>query len=588
MIKKKLQYIFSLAIFVFSTILLNAQTVAYPIDYSKSGLSTTDKCNVLQDVNSTVKIGGYVHLPYSGGATFDGTNLILQTMAGVNTNPNYGTAYEIVLPLKLNYSYTFSVESMGTDGSGSQNPTYPNILLSMSNSQDDPATTNATACNSVTQDYWSQLGQSTFYNFTATNTKATYTSSSFVATTGTVYLRVLAYGGSTSFNNVLISKITINETSPAKFTIAASTSPATSPTSITCGSQTPVTFSVTNVNNTTGVTDYTFNVGTTPNDWLLPNGSAAPATIDAGTSPSLTLTPTCGGTLTSVSATVTVNGTTVNTANSASVTINQPTMSIVSASGSSTVCSSDNYSIPTLPCNASVVWSVSPSGIVTPSSPTGPTTSLTNTGTSGNITLSAAVTSCGGTQTLTMPLHIGGYTSSDYNLVNNTTNSNFYCVGKSISFSVTGAAASNYVWTIPPGWQTLYGGNGNNYDAILPTTTPTGTVSVNFTEPCGTTVTENTFLAYSNNVCVNNDPRYGYSPNPAPTNLNVYVNSAYLTNTFFTQIQLIQINTGSLVFSQNYGSYTQNATIYMGSFPTGSYTLRVFDGSVWATYIIMH
>ena len=96
------------------------------------------------------------------------------------------------------------------------------------------------------------------------------------------------------------------------------------------------------------------------------------------------------------------------------------------------------------------------------------------------------------------------------------------------------------------------------------------------------------FLAYSNNVCVNNDPRYGYSPNPAPTSLNVYVNSAYLTNTFFSQIQLIQINTGSTVFSQYYGAYTQNATIYMGNFPSGSYTLRVFDGSVWATYIIMH
>ncbi|MDE3143470.1 MAG: hypothetical protein KGL19_04900 [Bacteroidota bacterium] len=580
MFKKLIKALFLLIGIVWSTTNI-AQTITHPINYTSSGLDPNFPCNIF-NVSSFRVIGGYTHQPCAGGVTFDGTNLVLQTKYAFSpTSSNLGTAYAIAFPFKAGYIYSLSVVAKGTDGSGGTN--FPQLQFSLFNTNPAPAPTN---CGDVGQDSWGGLQQGLVGGFSVSASSQTYTVPNFtipLAGTPPAFLIVLASGGSTSSNAALISSITINETNSAQFNITAS------PTSEICGSTTPVTFTVSNVNNTSGVTDYTFNLGTN-NGWQY-NGAAARSTIDAGTSNSIQLTPTCGSPLNSVSATVTVNGTSVNTYNpaSASVAITQPNMSIISASGNYSVCNTDSYSITNLPCNAAVTWSVSPQGIVTPSSTTGPTTSLTNAGISGTVTLTANVTSCGTVNTpITQSIHIGNYTSSDYNLVNNTTNSNFYCVGKSISFSVTGAAASNYVWTIPPGWQTLYGGNGNNYDVILPTTTPTGTVSVNFTEPCGTTVTENTFLAYSNNVCVNNDPRYGYSPNPAPTNLNVYVNSAYLTNTFFTQIQLVQINTGSTLFSQYYGAYTQNATIYMGSFPSGSYTLRVFDGSVWATYIVMH
>jgi hypothetical protein len=156
MTKKRIQHIFLLTIFVFSSILLNAQTVAHPIDYSKSGLSTTDNCNVLQDVSSAVKIGGYVHLPCAGGVTFDGTNLVLKTLYTFSpTSSNLGTAYAIAFPFKAGYIYSLSAVAKGTDGSGG-NVNFPYILFSPFNTNPAPAPTD---CGAVGQDKWGTLQQ---------------------------------------------------------------------------------------------------------------------------------------------------------------------------------------------------------------------------------------------------------------------------------------------------------------------------------------------------------------------------------------------------------------------------------------------
>lgn len=114
---------------------------------------------------------------------------------------------------------------------------------------------------------------------------------------------------------------------------------------------------------TTGITNYTWNLGATPNGWKLPNGTAAPATYSTGTTSTLTLTPVCAVTQKNVSATVTANGINYNT-NISTVSVTAPNISI---SGTNPLCGGNAvYTVAGLPCNATVTWGVTPSsGIVT-------------------------------------------------------------------------------------------------------------------------------------------------------------------------------------------------------------------------------
>ena len=87
------------------------------------------------------------------------------------------------------------------------------------------------------------------------------------------YLVVWATGGNPSyaFDNLTISKIVITKTAIVpSFTLTPTT------TALTCGTTSPVTFTVNNPGNVTGITNYSWHLGATPNGWKLPNGSAAP------------------------------------------------------------------------------------------------------------------------------------------------------------------------------------------------------------------------------------------------------------------------------------------------------------------------
>lgn len=160
---------------------------------------------------------------------------------------------------------------------------------------------------------------------------------------------------STGTNSIRIRKMTILEVIPTPaFTLPSSTT-------FSCGSTIPQTFTVANVNNTTGITDYTWDLSSAGNGWLY-NGSAAAQTISTGTNNTITLTPVCGSTQSNIKAVVTANGNTYNT-NSSAITYTQPTYSI---SGSNVFCSGSSvYTVTGLPCNGSVTWSADPaSGIV--------------------------------------------------------------------------------------------------------------------------------------------------------------------------------------------------------------------------------
>lgn len=387
---------------------------------------------------------------------------------------------------------------------------------------------------------------------------------------------------------------------PAQIVVIRSSANLTmsaSPNSIPCGSTSPVTFTINNTSSLSGITGYIWNLGSN-NGWLY-NGSPAPSTVTTATN-TITLTPVCGVGLSAPSADITVT----NAGNNCIINVPAASLSIVAPSlsiqGTQSLCAgTENYTVNGIPCSATNIWTITPaSGIATLNSTTGQNTSLTRVA-DGNLTLTAKVTACGTQYPVTLPIHVGSYSSSDFSLNvsgGNGAQSGYlpWCpnttYGFSVSGSITGAVGSNYIWTIPQGWTQNY---QSNYLCVVnsPTSTspPTGSMNVSFTEGCGTTINKSMFVAYSSSACNTTNPCFQYSPNPAPSYLNVYVASSCIGSTYIRQIELVQASTGTSVYYQNYsyGNVT-STTINMYSFQTGTYYLRIYDGSSWSSYTIMH
>ena len=454
-------------LFMLFVCIVNAQTVQHEINYAASSLPQST-CNVFNEATSSqATIGGYKHIAIAGGASFAGSgfNLVLQSVQkivnnGVVTQSSKGTAYQIIVPVKKDYIYSFTVRCLGSDGSGN-NSTYPSIALYHSLNQPDPNTINPTACGAVTDNYWSGFLSNSFYHFTMTSSFDNYTSSSFTATaTGTEYLIALVYDGSTTMNSAYISKIIINETPPSPSFALSSDN-----TSLTCGSTTSVTFTTKSTNVPAGATvSYTWNLGSSNNGWLY-NGSAAPATIPTTTN-TLTLTPSCGSALSSISATATVNGTDNYNTNTVSVAVTQPALSI---DGASAICSgSSAYSITGLPCNASVNWNISSGSGIVSLSTNGNNATLTKTG-NGSVTLIANINGVCGSNNITKNLSIyagvptndginfGVLTVPPYNQVCRNQN---VLIGVISNSNATSQGVTGYIWQLGS-WQSYITGYSN-------------------------------------------------------------------------------------------------------------------------------
>lgn len=539
-------------------------------DYVSASLGTS--CNVF-NVSPSVNIDGIVHSSWAGGVTFNST-LGIGLATQQKNSPFTSTAFVINYPFLTGKNYNINIIAVGNADVSLKASVVPNVTNFVTSSQ--------TACTGDANAFsYSTAGAGQFSTATST-TSTTYAIPQFTipGNTSYNYLYVWSSGGKPTLDldALYISKITITESAvvaPVSFTLPSTTSFA-------CGSSAAINLAVNNVYGTTGVTDYTWNLGATPNGWLY-NNVAAPATVSTGATNTIALTPVCNTIPKNVSTTVTANGIAYNT-NTSTVSITQPSMSI---NGSSNFCSgSSPYSITGLPCNATVSWSATPTGIVTPSTSTSTTPSFTQTG-NGTVTLTATVTSCGATQpALTKSVKVGGYTSSDYTMTANSSSTQplYWCPNITYGFSVNGPG-TNYVWTVPTGWTSTYnGGYVNSMRAPAGNTPPTGTVSVSFTEPCGTTITKSFFAAYSSSACTGTDPRFTYSPNPAPSYLNVAVASGYTSTVSIKRIQIVSVSTGTTVFDQSYGSGVLSAYITTSGFQTGNYNLRIYDGSAWATY----
>ncbi len=422
-----------------------------------------------------------------------------------------------------------------------------------------------------------------------------------------------------------ISKIAITETAPQpSFTL--------SPTSFsaTWGSSATQTFTVTNANNTPGVSSYSWNLGSPNNGWIY-NGSAAPQTI-VTTMNTLTLTTsTCTNTIGNVTATVTANNINYNT-NISNCSLNIPSYSI---SGPALICNSSNYSIPGLPSNMSAAWSV-PSSVgpvlqFSPNPPVGQQITITNQKyyqIQTNLTAAINITGCSNTIS-TAPLTIAN--DNDNSSTQNGSYAQEACLFYNVSHPASSGTLSNPTFltqgclatitlnsmfgrqvsftgaTQPLYWS--YSGPASNGNGTLYLQLPYGSGGIPFTFSItgdGACYQKSIlFFSYSNNgnpasirpVQItstvtpeeqpkNNITSYSISPNPVKDVLNIRHNVSFskaakkqVGNLESITFNVYEMSTGKLVLSKENSQINSLVNINVAHLSAGYYVLKIIDKS---------
>lgn len=483
-----------------------------------------------------------------------------------------GTRYKLAYSFKVGYSYLITATAsanVNTEGFA----TGPYLRLELSN---NPNGQNGTAClgpTSITSNLGSgtyQLPKNTFINFeylfSPTTAQSMLEVSAFPANNGgakTIYLR----------------KITIVETPPAvSFNLSSSTQ------SITCGETNPITFTVNNTGSTPA-TGYTWNLGPTPNGWLL-NGSPAPATYTTNTANTLTLTPDCGKALSNVSATVTTS-TGSFTTNTATVATTQN----FAINGSNTICANpETYSVGTLPCNTTVSWQVSPNSGVVSHAASGSDYILTRTGT-GTVTLTANITTaCGATvppinKTITVQNTPPNPTSATMFNYQQVTGEKF--AEYEILPNVPGAT---YVVTPSVQNNTYYFVNGNIVEIVYPCINAPGTFTgtVKIQNGCGISAGSVT-INRSFSVCdggggrerIGRSIRVSSNAGMSNATISVFENETGKP----VDIKWIQVlnKEGVLLKEYKYDNGVKQALLSLGNLKPDVYIIRAFDGTAWSS-----
>ncbi len=538
------------------------------IDYSTSGLPTA-LCNVF-NTSTPATVGGYTHYPVSGGVSFDGSKLVLNTQYGTTSSSNYGTAYAIQYPFTAGYSYVVKITGYGVDGSGGVN--LPAIAAYLFSALPDPNQTNPVSCGAVDQSRWSAVQTGRFVgNDPLTTTSSTYTLPSTTPSANNSYLVLLASGGSTSPNKGYISKITITATAPTpSFTLTPST------INKACGTALSQTFTVNNVNGTAGVTSYNWNLGSATNGWNV-LGSPAPQTFGTSSN-SITLTAAaCVSGLQNVTASAVI-GSTSYTTNTSAVAKSSPAMSL---SGPSPLCTTGSFSISNVPCNSTVSWVSSNTNVATvPASGNPVTVTKVNAGT---VTITATVNACSQAVTLSKTIHVGGYSSGDYVLSGPSS----ACAFQTLSYSVNILpGATGYTWIYPSSFSYYNGGNGNSYLTVQSGTSTSGggIVGVKVANACDAGGSYSTQYV-SVNSC---GAAITASPNPTTDNVTVTVvqeknaTSANNKKAMVYQLKLTD-QSGNVKKQYKYAAGISNTNISLKGLMKGMYTIQAFDGTTWSS-----
>jgi len=370
-------------IFLFSVLLLafsksKAQTT-YNINYisdSQHLRAINPQCNIFEALTT---VGSVTNQSWAGGVGYTvGKGIFLHTNPGGSGTTPAGTAYLLYFNFVPGNSYAISITTSGSDSYTYLGTSTTVDVSSLTNLY--PTSNNSTCTNDTHVPNYSIHGYAGSGG-NAGAAVATSTIGAFVPATGQQYLVLWGYGGNPNFSSdgFYISKITIVVTTP---------SISLSPNSLnyTCGNALSQTFTATNVTNTPNLISYTWNLGSTPNGWLL-NGVAAPATYNT-TGNTLALTSqSCNTPPHSIYAvgnfsTFSLNSNTVTPA------------AIMDISGPSSMCSQPvTYSISNLNCpTATYNWSATPAGNVSMSCTTCAAPTLTKIVNASTITLAVTVT----------------------------------------------------------------------------------------------------------------------------------------------------------------------------------------------------
>ena len=375
---------------------------------------------------------------------------------------------------------------------------------------------------------------------------------------------------------ILIRKITITEVlPPLTFTLSPS------PVNKICGTTLNQTFTVTSNIPPSATVSYLWNLGSSSNGWLY-NGSPASATI-ATTTNTLALTAAdCGTTPNNITVTATVNGTNYN---AGTITVNGVVPSF-NIGGAGSICSgSESYNIGTLPCSATVMWTASPSGIVSITS-SGNSASLTKIG-NGTITLTATISNvCGGSSIVkTKTIIVGSPTITTNGTVAiyyNPGDENPVCRNQGTTFDLNYSGANSVTWS--------YVSNQGNPQPSWSQTSTDG-VYVEFFNPRQTTLI---LHVDASNTCGTSGYDIGFvavdcagfmamtiSPNPTTGDVQIEPTGTEKTTTI-KEIEVVD-KFGNVKKKIKFNTDSKKCKINIAELAADVYFIRVYDGKAWTS-----
>ncbi len=561
--KPKLGVLLGAALALTSSYNSYGQTI---IDYSTFSSAA---CNVFA---SPVSVGGVEHVTTAGQPRYDAAN------QSIDLDYIYyaGTEYGIKYPFKKGYSYQIIVNAWSVQ-SPSRVGAPPTLRCRISNgSPSSPFCTGPTFVGPTADVHQSQMGvNDLFFN--------DHIFSSFNSTSDFNYLLLAALPNTaaTHTGTIFIRKVTIKVISRAEFQLTPSS------VDVMCGAQPNYTFTVNNPSGISGVTSYVWNVGATPNGWIY-GGAVAPATITTATN-SLSLKSVCGVAPKNISVTVYVGGSVYNTYSSVVNLTSWPSLSIV---GDDEICpgSSATYTIPNLPCDASVKWS-EVSGLVSISTVDNIVT-LNNPLTSGKVAkLKAMFTSCGKNISLSKDITLGVINKDSLFI-------NFWmtlplCPMRYVTMVFINqpfnSGSVEYKWSFERGYWTIYGDDTRSSISFRPNVKYVADIlQVKAKNKCGWSNNQFLYLYVKNCTSIPVDPILNngpltllLSPNPANKEVKLSFNKENSDNLFF--IKGVEIMNGfgilkkELVFDKN----ETMQSIDISDLSPGLYIVKVFDGQFW-------
>lgn len=265
---------------------------------------------------------------------------------------------------------------------------------------------------------------------------------------------------------------------------------------------------------------------------------------------------------------------------------NECASSTYSITGSGLLCTSSGYSLNPITNGETVTWSSTPANSVSFNPVVGFQTTASKVG-SGNVTINATVSSCPSSNpfTTSIPVHLGGYSSSDYPVSGPSST----CKNTYVTYTTnTLPAATSYTWFYPAGGTWTYISGQNTPSITLRTGTTTGNfqVGVRVANACdagGSYAIANTF--------VSNCGSFAVEASPNPTNGELVVDatsidaSSKIANNKIYKINVVD-QSGNTVKTFSFPGL-QKAKVSLAGLNQGIYQLAVFNGTEWSSKLIV-